>query len=77
MKANGATVILISHRQTALNIVDKLVVMEQGVVKVAGNKDDVPKGRTQRMLVPNPVKASPPAVLPIIGNDRQCSLIGQ
>ena len=49
MKANGATVILISHRQTALNIVDKLVVMEQGVVKVAVNKDDVlQRARTQR-----------------------------
>ena len=41
MRAVGSTVVLVSHRQSALNIVDKLVVMEWGVVKVAGNKEDV------------------------------------
>lgn len=41
MKALGATVILVSHRQTALPLSDSLVIMAAGKIVDSGNKDEV------------------------------------
>jgi len=41
MKELGCTVILVSHRQTALPLIDRLVILGAGRVLDAGKKDDV------------------------------------
>lgn len=41
MKALGSTIILVSHRQTALPLTDRLVIMAAGRIYDSGNRDDV------------------------------------
>lgn len=41
LKAAGSTLVLVSHRQTALPLVDYLIIMEAGRIKEQGTKNDV------------------------------------
>ena len=41
LKAAGSTLVLVSHRQTALPLVDYLIIMEAGRIKEQGPKSDV------------------------------------
>ncbi len=41
LKAAGSTLVLVSHRQTALPLVDYLIIMEAGRIKEQGTKSDV------------------------------------
>jgi len=67
MKAMGTTVVLVSHRQSALRSVDKLVVMEAGVVKIAGNKEDV----LQKVRAQREARATPPVKVVATGSSGE------
>ncbi|TBW07926.1 type I secretion system permease/ATPase [Azotobacter chroococcum] len=41
LKRHGKTLVLISHRPTVLNIVDKLLVLREGTVHMFGSRDEV------------------------------------
>ena len=41
LKAAGSTLVLVSHRQTALPLVDYLIIMEAGRIKEQGSRSDV------------------------------------
>ncbi|WP_339906374.1 type I secretion system permease/ATPase [Pseudomonas guineae] len=41
LKRRGKTLVLISHRPTVLNIVDKLLMLHEGAVQVFGSRDEV------------------------------------
>lgn len=53
MKAQGSTVILITHRMNVLNAMDKLLVMREGVATMYGPREDVLKGLRQQQLKAN------------------------
>ncbi|WP_322995925.1 type I secretion system permease/ATPase [Castellaniella sp.] len=50
LKAQGSTVIVITHRTNVLSAVDKLLVMRDGVVMMYGAREDVLKGLQQQQL---------------------------
>ncbi len=50
LKAQGSTVIVITHRTSVLAAVDKLLVMRDGVVMMYGAREDVLKGLHQQQL---------------------------
>ncbi|MNF33371.1 ATP-binding cassette, subfamily C, exporter for protease/lipase [Pseudomonas linyingensis] len=41
LKRRGKTLVLISHRPTVLNIVDKILLLREGTVNMFGNRDEV------------------------------------
>lgn len=41
LKARGKTVVLITHRMSSLSVVDKMLVMQEGTVKLYGPRDQV------------------------------------
>ena len=41
MKARGRTVIVVAHRPSAIAAMDKVLVLDNGVQKAFGDKDDV------------------------------------
>ncbi|MCM2319461.1 MAG: type I secretion system permease/ATPase [Pseudomonas sp.] len=41
LKRRGKTLVLISHRPTVLNIVDKILLLREGTVSMFGNRDEV------------------------------------
>ncbi len=53
LKAHGATVVVISHRPAALASVDKLLVLQDGVVQMFGDRDRI-MGQIARPLVASP-----------------------
>ncbi|NYT25705.1 type I secretion system permease/ATPase [Alcaligenaceae bacterium] len=50
LKAGGATVILITHRMSVLNSVDKLLVLRDGVLSLFGRRDEVLQALRQQQL---------------------------
>lgn len=48
IKARGATVVLITHRMSVLNIVDTLLVLRDGALAMSGPRDEVLKGLRQQ-----------------------------
>jgi ATP-binding cassette subfamily C protein EexD len=66
MKENRSTVILITHRPSILNVVDKIAVLAQGTLSMYGNKDEVFKALQQKQPVntPKPMQSnnSTPAI---------------
>ncbi len=48
IKVRGATVILITHRMSVLNIVDTLLVLRDGALVMSGPRDEVLKGLRQQ-----------------------------
>jgi ATP-binding cassette subfamily C protein len=63
LKANGTTTIVISHRPTALAAVDKILVLQEGVVQLFGSRDTI-IGRIARPAAaqPGPAVIGPVAV---------------
>lgn len=57
LKAQGATVVLISHRTGVIRIADQLVLMRDGQIQIAGARDDV-----LRALTPQPPTPTNPAI---------------
>ena len=41
LKQTGATVIFVTHKTNMLTLADKVLVMEQGVVRMYGERDEV------------------------------------
>src|SRR5690606_34253265 len=56
-KARGATVVLITHRMSVLSVVDKLLVLRDGVLTMYGPRDDVLKALRQQQLQATQAKA--------------------
>ncbi|MBI1392412.1 MAG: type I secretion system permease/ATPase [Alphaproteobacteria bacterium] len=52
LKARGATTIIIAHRPSATAFVDKLLVLDNGVVRAFGPRDEVLRGLEQRRVIP-------------------------
>lgn len=50
LKAQNATVVLITHRMSVLNAVDKLLVLREGELSLFGPRDDILKGLRQQQL---------------------------
>src|SRR5690606_17067035 len=50
LKERGTTVILITHRMSVLNSVDKLLVLRDGVLTLFGPRDDVLKALRQQQI---------------------------
>ena len=57
LKARGATVVLITHRMSVLNSVDKLLVLRDGVLTLFGPRDEVLKALRQQQLQAAQAKA--------------------
>ncbi len=57
LKARGATVVLITHRMSVLSVVDKLLVLRDGVLTMYGPRDDVLKALRQQQLQATQAKA--------------------
>ncbi|CAD5107739.1 type I secretion system permease/ATPase [Zestomonas carbonaria] len=52
LKQRGKTLVLISHRPTVLNIVDKILVMREGAVHMFGSRDEVFSALRQASVMP-------------------------
>lgn len=50
LKERGATVVLITHRMSVLNAVDKLLVLRDGALTMYGARDEVLKALRQQQL---------------------------
>lgn len=57
LKERGSTVILITHRMSVLNAVDKLLVLREGTMTMFGPRDEVLKGLRQQQLQAAQAKA--------------------
>lgn len=57
LKERGSTVILITHRMSVLNAVDKLLVLREGTLTMFGPRDEVLKGLRQQQLQAAQAKA--------------------
>lgn len=63
MKARGATVVIVSHRHEIMPLVDHLILMEAGRIKVQGPKDKVVAlAKSQRAASPSPAAESDQSV---------------
>lgn len=58
LKERGSTVILITHRMSVLNVVDKLLVLREGTLTMFGPRDEVLKGLRQQQLQAAQAKAA-------------------
>lgn len=54
MKDLGSTVILVSHRQTAMPFIDHVVVMDSGRIKIQGPREEIVAAARERMGQPQP-----------------------
>lgn len=59
LKRRGKTLVLISHRPTVLNIVDKILLLREGTVQMFGNRDEVFAALRQASVAPVPASGSP------------------
>ncbi|MCQ4347826.1 type I secretion system permease/ATPase [Pseudomonas stutzeri] len=59
LKRRGRTLVLISHRPTVLNIVDKILLLREGTVQMFGNRDEVFAALRQASVVPAPAAGTP------------------
>lgn len=60
LKARGKTVVMVTHRMSALAVVDRLLVLQNGLVAADGPRDEVLAGlRAQRQAQPGPAHAAP------------------
>src|SRR5690606_15901367 len=50
LRSRGSTVILITHRMSVLSVVDKLLVLRDGMLTMFGPRDDVLKALRQQQL---------------------------
>jgi ATP-binding cassette subfamily C exporter for protease/lipase len=51
--------VLISHRPTVLNIVDKILLLREGMVHMFGSRDEVLTALRQASVVPVPAGGGP------------------
>ncbi len=59
LKARGKTLVLISHRPTVLNMVDKVLVLREGTVQLFGSREEVFGALRQASVMPTAVGAAP------------------
>ncbi|MNN44357.1 Type I secretion system ATP-binding protein PrsD [compost metagenome] len=59
LKRRGKTLVLISHRPTVLNIVDKILVLREGSVHMFGSRDEVFAALRQASVAQAAVGATP------------------
>ncbi len=59
LKRRGKTLVLISHRPTVLNIVDKILVLREGMVHMFGSRDEVFAALRQASLAQAAAGATP------------------
>jgi ATP-binding cassette subfamily C exporter for protease/lipase len=52
LKQRGKTLVLISHRPTVMNIVDKVLVLREGAVQMFGSRDEVFSALRQASVMP-------------------------
>ena len=52
LKQRGKTLVLISHRPTVLNMVDKVLVLREGAVQMFGSRDEVFAALRQANVIP-------------------------
>ncbi len=62
LKAEGSTVLLITHRLNVLNSVDKIVVLREGMVEAFGERDQVLAQFARPTAVPRPALKSSTAI---------------
>jgi ATP-binding cassette subfamily C protein EexD len=62
LKQRGATAVIISHRMNILNLADKIMVMNEGLVAAFGPRQDVLPKLIPQQQVPSPVPVTPVAV---------------
>lgn len=68
LKAGGATIVLITHRMSVLNVVDKLLVLRDGAMALFGPRDEVLKVLRQQQaqaVQPKVAAQAAPAVSPL------------
>ena len=73
LKAAGTTIVLITHKINILALVDKIMIMSDGVVQAFGSRDDV----LRRLTGPKVVRADPgppPSEGPVVGDNRKSAL---
>jgi ABC-type protease/lipase transport system fused ATPase/permease subunit len=62
IKAQGTTVVLIAHRPSMLQQVDKVLLLRQGAVEALGKRDEIMKQITRPTGVPKVAQAERPQV---------------
>jgi len=77
LKARGATVILITHRMSVLNVVDKLLVLRDGVLTLFGPRDEVLKSLRQQQLQAAQARAGAQAAAAAAASPLQIVAKGQ
>lgn len=72
LKAMGATVVLVTHKINILSIVDKLMIMQDGMVQAFGSRDEI----LRRVTGPKVVKSAPgQGSAPVVAsNENRASL---
>ncbi len=73
LKAAGTTIVLITHKINILALVDKIMIMSDGVVQAFGTRDEV----LRRLTAPKVVRADPglsPSEGPVVGDNRMSAL---
>ena len=72
MKGAGTTVVVITHKLNILSVVDKIVILGDGMVQAVGSKEEV----LRRLTAPKAVRTDSPALSqePAVGDMRATAL---
>ena len=73
LKAAGTTIVIITHKINILSLVDKIMIMGDGMVQAMGSRDEV----LRRLAGPKVVKTDfgpPPTPGPVVGDNRMSTL---
>ena len=65
-KLAGATIIVVSHRTTLLQPIDKIAVLRDGILEKFGNRDDILREMSGQPQPPKPMLVPPadPVLVP-------------
>ena len=70
LKADGSTVVLVTHRPSVLGVVDKLLFIKEGIQQLYGPRDQVMKTLVPQNTQKPATSASPTAVAPEASNPQ-------
>jgi len=79
LKAQGKTVVLITHRMSTLAVVDKVLVLADGALAAYGPRDEVFKamqGQAQAQAGTAPTRRAPPSITTTVGAVQPGSVAG-